>query len=58
MSAYPDFGLMHLAIKQSPNGRIKVERARLLIEIKRHHYTNESEKPWVCQQYGIWGRKR
>ena len=47
MSAYPDFGLMHHTIEQSPNGGTKVERVKLLIEIKRLYYTDKSEKPWV-----------
>ena len=35
ISAYPDFGLMHLKTESSLNGNMKVERVKLLIEIKR-----------------------
>jgi len=35
ISAYPDFGLIHLKIEPSPNGDVKVEQVRLLVEIKR-----------------------
>ena len=35
ISAYPDFGLMHLKTETSSDGEVKVEQVRLLIEIKR-----------------------
>lgn len=41
MSAYPDFGLMHLATKRLANDQIKVEQAKLLIEIKRLYRSDE-----------------
>lgn len=44
MSVYPDFGLIHLTTMSSPNGKTKVEWARLLIEIKRRQYFSEGEK--------------
>ena len=40
MSAYPDFGLIHLATERSSDGETKVERVRLLIEIKRLYIAN------------------
>lgn len=43
ISAYPDFGLMHLTPKQSPNEGVKVEHVKLLIEIKRLYYDGEGE---------------
>jgi len=44
MSAYPDFGLMHLNTEPPPNGKTEVERARLLIEIKRlYRHRNKGE---------------
>jgi len=43
MSAYPDFGLMHLKTKRSANGETKVEQVRLLIEIKRLYRYDEGE---------------
>ena len=43
MSAYPDFGLIHLATEQSSDGDTKVERVRLLIKIKRLYAANNSK---------------
>lgn len=45
MSAYPDFGLIHLKTEPSPNGEVKVEQARLLIEIKRLYVHGNGECP-------------
>jgi len=35
LSAYPDFGLIHLKTKRLPNREIMAEQVKLLIEIKR-----------------------
>jgi hypothetical protein len=52
MSVYPDFGLLHLMTEQSPNGKTKVERVKLLIEIKRLYLTGKGEKLQVgCKPF-------
>ncbi|KAF9783486.1 hypothetical protein BJ322DRAFT_1071186 [Thelephora terrestris] len=57
MSIYPDFGLLHLMTEQSPNGKTKVERVKLLIEVKRLYvpgkgclWADEANRPAALQK--------
>lgn len=50
MSVYPDFGLLHLITERPPSEKVKVEKVRLLIEIKRLYSAGNGKKLQVGLQ--------